>query len=57
MDCRGGSYEYPQSMFLAIYIKNIRIFLSENFPFLAVKFPIYFNRRVFVMKIPAPRFY
>ena len=26
-------------------------FLSENFPFLVVKFSIYLNRRVFVMKI------
>ena len=31
-------------------MKNIRIFLSENFPFLVVKFSIYLNRRVFVMK-------
>ena len=30
-------------------MKNIRIFLSENFPFLVVKFSIYLNRRVFVM--------
>ena len=29
--------------------KNIRIFLSENFPFLVVKFSIYLNRRVFVI--------
>ena len=26
-----------------------RFFLSENFPFLEVKFSIYLNRRVFVM--------
>ena len=30
-------------------MKNIRIFLSENLPFLIVKFSIYLNRRVFVM--------
>ena len=30
-------------------MKNIRIFLSENFRFLAVKFSVYLNRRVFVM--------
>ena len=30
-------------------MKNIRVFLSENFQFLEVKFSIYFNRRVFVM--------
>ena len=31
-------------------MKNIRVFLSENFHFLEVKFSIYLNRRVFVMK-------
>ena len=30
-------------------MKNIRFFLSENFPFLVVKCSIYLNRRVFVM--------
>ena len=30
-------------------MKNIQIFLSENFPFLVVKFSIYLNRNVFVM--------
>ena len=30
-------------------MKNIRIFLSENFYFLEVKFSIYLNRCVFVM--------
>ena len=30
-------------------MKNIRIFLSEYFNFLVVKFSIYLNRRVFVM--------
>ena len=29
-------------------MKNIRVFLSENFQFLAVKFSIYLNRRVFI---------
>ena len=29
--------------------ENIRIFLSENFHFLVVKFSVYLNRRVFVM--------
>ena len=46
---RGGSNEYPQSMFLSRNMKNIRIFLSENFHFLVVKFSVYLNRRVFVM--------
>ena len=32
-------------------MKNIRIFLSENFPSLVVKFSIYLNRRVFVMTV------
>ena len=31
-------------------MKNIRFFLSENFPFLVVKFSVYLNRRVFVME-------
>ena len=30
-------------------MKNIRVFLPENFQFLEVKFSIYLNRRVFVM--------
>ena len=30
-------------------MKNIRFFLSDNFPFLIVKFSIYLNRRVYVM--------
>ena len=32
-------------------MKNVRIFLSENFPFPVVKFSIYLNRRVFVMTL------
>ena len=31
-------------------MKTIRTFLSENFQFLVVKFSIYLNRRVFVMR-------
>ena len=30
-------------------MKNIRIFLSENFHFLVVKFSVYLKRHVFVM--------
>ena len=45
---RGGSNEYPESMFWA-EIWKISEFLSENFQFLVVKFSIYLNRRVFVM--------
>ena len=30
-------------------MKNIRVFLSENFQFLEIKFSIYLNRRVFVI--------
>ena len=30
-------------------MKTIRVFLSENFQFLEVKFSIYLNWRVFVM--------
>ena len=29
--------------------EKYQIFLSENFPFLVVKFSIYLNRRVFIM--------
>ena len=45
---RGGSNEYPQSMFGQKYEKY-QTFLSEIFQFLEVKFSIYLNRRVFVM--------
>ena len=34
-------------------MKNIRIFLSENFSFLGVKLSMYLNRRVFVMNAHA----
>ena len=46
---RGGSNECTESMFWA-EIWKISEFLSENFQFLVVKFSIYLNRRVFVMK-------
>ena len=45
---RGGSNEYPQSMFWAELWK-ISDFLSENFHVLMVKFSVYLNRNVFVM--------
>ena len=45
---RGGSNEYPQSMFCA-EIWKISEFLSEKFQFLEIKFSIYLNRHVFVM--------
>ena len=32
-------------------MKNIRIFLPENFHFLVVKFSVYLNRHVFVMTV------
>ena len=56
MDCgyslepprRGGSNEYPQSV-SSRNMKNIVVFVSENFKFLEEKFSIYLNRRVFVM--------
>ena len=46
---RGGSNEYPQSMFLSRNMKIIRVVLSKKIQFLEVKFSIYLNRRVFVM--------
>ena len=45
---RGGSNEYPQSLFWAKK-KKYQNFSSENFQFLVVKFSIYLNRRVFLM--------
>ena len=45
---RGGSNEYPQSMFWA-EIWKISEFSSENFQFVVMKFSIYLNRRVFIM--------
>ena len=49
MPHRGGSNKYPQIV-LSRNVKNIVFFLSENVQFLEVKFPIYLNRRDFVMK-------
>ena len=46
---RGSSNEYLQSMFWA-EIRKISEFSSENFHFLVVKFSIYLNRSVFVMR-------
>ena len=45
---RGGSNEYPQSMFWAEICKIYQNFLSENFHFFVVKF---LNRCVFVMRL------
>ena len=45
---RGGSNEYPQSMFWAEIWKN-QNFLSEHFHFLMGNFLVYLNRHVFVM--------
>ena len=47
---RGGSNGYQNLCFEQKYEKY-RNFLSENFHFLVVKFSVYLNRRVFVMKI------
>ena len=47
---RGGSNEYPQSMFSSEIGKISVFFLSENVQFLEVKISIYLNSRVFVMK-------
>ena len=46
---RGGSNEYPQSVFSSRNMKNISIFLSDNFHFWVLKFSVYLNRHVFVM--------
>ena len=46
---RGGSNEYPQSMFWAEIWKISEFFIWKNCQFLVVKFSIYLNRRVFVM--------
>ena len=46
---RGGSNEYPQSMFLSILRKLSEFFYLKKFQFLDVNFSIYLNRRVFVM--------
>ena len=51
---RGGSNEYPQSMFWAEIWKNIRIFSSENFHFSVVNFSVYLKRHFFVMDSDQP---
>ena len=47
---RGGSNEYHNLCFEQKYEKY-QNFLSGNFTFWVVKFSIYLNRRVFVMRI------
>ena len=47
---RGCSHEYPQSMFRA-EIWKYQIFYQKIFSFLVVKFSIYLNRHVFVMRL------
>ena len=49
-------YQVPTIYVLSRNMKNIRIFLSENFQFLVVKISMYLNRRVFVMPIPGSCF-
>ena len=45
---RGGSNEYPHSMFLSRNMKkNIRVFLSANFQFLEVNFFSIFEQACF----------
>ena len=46
---RGGSNEYPQSMFWAEIWKISEFFYLKKCHFWVVKFSIYLNRRVFVM--------
>ena len=41
----------PHNLCFEQKYENIRVFLSENFQFLEVKFSIYLNRRVFVMNV------
>ena len=48
IDC-GYSLE-PPIYVLSRNMKNIGVFLSENFQFLVVKFSIYLNRHVFIMQ-------
>ena len=47
----GGSNEYPQYMFWAEIWKISEFFNLKMFSFLEVKFSIYLNRHVFVMKL------
>ena len=48
LSCRGGSNEYPQSLFEQKYEKY-QNFLSENFHFLVIEFSVSLARHVFVM--------
>ena len=48
---RGGSNEYPQSMFLSRNMKNIRFFFIWKFLLFMIKFSVYLNRHVFVMDL------
>ena len=48
---RGGSNEYPQSMFWTEIRKKYQNFLSENIHFWVIKFSVCLNRHVFVMHI------
>ena len=49
---RGGSNEYPQSMFLAEIWKILEFFFWKLSFFLVVKFSVYLNRLVLVMRNP-----
>ena len=58
IDC-GYSLEPPQAVLTSTYnlcfeqkYEKYRNFLSENFPFLLVKFSIYLNRRIFATERP-----
>ena len=51
---RGSSNGYTQSMFWADIWKKYQSFISKIFQFLEVKFSIYLNKLVFVMKISTP---
>ena len=44
----------PTIYVLSRNVKNIRVFLSENFQFLEVKFSIYLNRHIFVIVSSGP---
>ena len=52
---RGGSNEYPQSVFLSRKKKNIRIFIWKFSFFLVVKFSVYLSRLVFRNALSAQR--
>ena len=48
--CRGGSNKCP-TIYVLSRNEKYQYFLFENFRFLVVKFSVYLNRHVFVMKI------